>query len=98
MCFSASAKYLKMKPSTSSSFRRVVFIVAAAASSLFAQEHQKRMPTLDDFFRFQEVSEIAISPDGQLVAYTLNRVRGEGSEPHNPYENSFPTDFQIQRD
>ena len=30
--------------------------------------------TLDDIFRFQDVGDPQVSPDGQWVAYTLSRV------------------------
>jgi dipeptidyl aminopeptidase/acylaminoacyl peptidase len=43
---------------------------------------------MEDFFRFVDVRDVQLSPDVQLVCFTMNRLRGQGREPSSPYEYS----------
>ena len=57
----------------------------------------RRSPVLEDFFRFELVENTSLSPDGELVAYTMNRRLGEGRDSANQYEFSMG-DVQPRRD
>src|SRR5579863_4701541 len=61
----------------------VVFGIAAASFSapLFA----KRPVTPEDYFRFQSITDVKLSPDGRQVAYVLTIV----NEPRNRRENAL---------
>ena len=49
--------------------------IALAVASLTAQTPATPHPlTLDDIFKFQDVGDPQVSPDGQWVAYTLSRI------------------------
>lgn len=49
-----------------------VLLVLACACALVAQTSARRPMKLDDLSRFRNVSDPQISPDGKLVAYTVN--------------------------
>ena len=49
-----------------------VLLVLACACALVAQTTARRPMKLDDLSRFRNVSDPQISPDGKLVAYTVN--------------------------
>ncbi len=55
--------------------------MALAAASLPAQTPATPHPlTLDDIFKFQDVGDPQVSPDGQWVAYTLSRIDTEADK------------------
>lgn len=54
--------------------RRSAFLVLALAVSAVPLAAQKRPLTIDDYPRWREIEDPAISPDGRWVAYTLRHT------------------------
>jgi dipeptidyl aminopeptidase/acylaminoacyl peptidase len=51
--------------------RRVLLLVAIYLLSLLSLHAQKRPFTLEDIYRFQNVSDAHVAPDGRSVVYVL---------------------------
>jgi dipeptidyl aminopeptidase/acylaminoacyl peptidase len=66
-------------------FRSALYCVSAflAAGCLGAQTAGTRLLTLDDFFRFHEVNDPQVSPDGQWIAYTVSTIDKEADKRHS---------------
>lgn len=57
---------------------------------------QNRSLTPDDLFKIKNVNEALFSPDGKMIAYTLNVPRPLNEEPGNNYNNLFVYKIEEQ--
>lgn len=57
---------------------------------------QNRPITPDDLFKIKNVNEALFSPDGKMIAYTLNVPRPLNEEPGNNYNNLFVYKIEEQ--
>ncbi|WP_337871734.1 S9 family peptidase [Ignavibacterium sp.] len=64
----------------------IIAIVIFQTSFLYSQN---RSLTPDDLFKIKNVNEALFSPDGKMIAYTLNLPRPLNEEPGNNYNNLF---------
>jgi dipeptidyl aminopeptidase/acylaminoacyl peptidase len=72
-----------------------VLFVATLIQGL-ASAADKRAPELNDFFRFEDVGDLSLSPDGKMIAYTLTRPLHVGREPASPY--FYSLGFPVRQD
>src|SRR6185436_1920172 len=60
--------------------RMITRIAGLLTALLLAVPALSRPLTADDFYRYQEVSDPRISPDGQWVAYTVTTSKRDGDK------------------
>uniref|UniRef100_A0A7V2ZLS8 S9 family peptidase n=1 Tax=Ignavibacterium album TaxID=591197 RepID=A0A7V2ZLS8_9BACT len=63
----------------------LIFIILFSLNLL----SQNRLLSPDDLFKIKNVNETVFSPDGKMIAYTLNVPRPLNEEPGNNYNNLF---------
>ncbi len=64
-------------------FLVIIFILSSSTKS------QDRILTPEDLFRIKNVNETSFSPDGKMIAYTLNVPRPLNEEPGNNFNQLF---------
>lgn len=62
-----------------------LFTVAIIGVVSIVNASELRPAKFDDFFRFENVDNVSLSPDGKMISYTLTRPLHVGCEPASPY-------------
>lgn len=60
-------------------------LMFSSVLSVFAQEKPRRPLTPDDLFRLEELGQVALSPDGQWLAYVIRRPKSTALVHSRPF-------------